>query len=99
MPYAVYAVKREHIGKIDEVLKDDLVSRQSISVRDSDVFKLKDHGVFVLVEGSEAAMKRAVEIFSPIGARLEGEKKSMVYDRFKEEEGNVLGGMGLIFGG
>jgi len=99
MPYEIFDVKKENRSKIDEPLKDDLVSRQSILVREAKVLDLKDFDVLVLIEGDKDALAKAKELFSDIGKTLEGQDKELVYKKFKDEEGEVLGGMGLIFGG
>ena len=98
MAYEIFDVKKENAGKIDELLKDDQVSRQSIIVKDAAVFDLKDHGMLVFIEGSQGALDRAKELFSPIGKPLEGKDKETAYQKFKDEENAVLGGAGIIFG-
>lgn len=98
MPYALFSVKKENIGKIDRVLKDDLVSRQSITVRDASVLGINKDARFVLVEGTEEALKKADELFKPIGTREPEDEAKVVYAKFKEEDSNVASGMGLVFG-
>ena len=99
MPYEIFDVKKENEPKIAEILKDDIVSRQSILMRDAKVFDLKDLGKLVLIEGDEKALKKAEELFTDVGKKLEGKEKEDVYKKFKDEESEVLGGMGLVFGG
>ena len=97
MAYEIFDVKKEHRSKADEVLNDDLISRQSIVIRDAKVMDIKLHETLILIEGSESAMAKAKELFSEIGKRLEGKDRDEVYKKFKDEEGEVLGGVGLIF--
>jgi hypothetical protein len=99
MPYEIFDVKKENRSKIDAPLQDDIVSRQSILVREAKVLELKEYDILVLIEGDDKALQKAKELFSEIGKTLEGPDKEMVYKKFKDEEGEVLGGMGLIFGG
>jgi hypothetical protein len=97
MAYEIFDVKKEHKSKADEILKDDVLSRQSIVIRDAKVMDIKLHETLILIEGSESAMTKAKELFTDIGKRLEGNEREEVYKKFKDEEGEVLGGVGLIF--
>ncbi|MEM3444639.1 MAG: hypothetical protein QXJ27_03240 [Thermoplasmata archaeon] len=96
MAYGIYAVKKEFIGKIDSVLKDDLVSRQSIKVRDAAVLGINKDVRYVLVEGSEEAVKRADELFKEIAEKETGADAEKAYTAFKAEDENVASGMGFI---
>lgn len=98
MPYAIFSVKKENIGKIDMALKDDLVSRQSITVRDASVLGISKEVRLVLVEGTEEAIRKADELFKPIGTREPEEEAKAIYAKFKEEDSNVASGMGMVFG-
>lgn len=95
MAYAIFSVKKENIGKIDEILKDDVVSRQSIVVRDADALGIEKDAQLILIEGDEKAIKRAEELFEGIGVK---EKDKNIYGKFKEEEKEVAEGVGFIFG-
>jgi len=97
MPYAIYAVKKEHIGKIDEVLKDDLVSRQSIAVRDAKILGVEKEARMVIVEGTVEAIAKADEIFKPIADREKEDDAAKIYSAFKTQEDNVASGLGMIF--
>ena len=97
MAYEIFDVKKEHKSKAEEILRDDILSRQSIVIREAKVLDAKAHDTLVFIEGSENAMKRAKELFTDVGKRLEGKERDEVYKKFKDEEGEVLGGVGLIF--
>ena len=96
--YAVFEVKAPNVPKIDEVLQDDLVSRQSIAIREASALGFPGLGRLVLVEGSERAIIRAGELFQGIASRLEGPGAEAVYLAIKAEEDAAASGMGLIFG-
>ncbi|MGB9636257.1 MAG: hypothetical protein ACPL1Y_03285 [Thermoplasmata archaeon] len=96
MAYAIYGVKKEHIGKIENVLKDDLVSRQSIKIREASVLGVNKEVRYVLVEGSEEAIKRADELFKEIAEKETGADAEKAYAAFKAEDENVASGMGFI---
>jgi hypothetical protein len=61
--HAIFKVPVENKGKIDQLLKDDLVSRQSITVRDAAALSMEGKETFVLIEGSEEALEKADELF------------------------------------
>lgn len=96
--YAIFSVPQDKRLKADEILKDDVVSRQSIVVRESAALGLKDLGVLVMVEGDEKAVKRAEELFKDVGKLLAGEQAADVYQRFRKESEDVASGLGLTFG-
>ena len=97
--YAIFDVKRADEGRIAEVLsdtQDDIVSRQSISIREGAALGFPDFARLVIVEGSEAGVARAVERFS-FAARLPEGKADSVYRALKAQEDEVLDGVGFLF--
>ncbi len=96
--YAVFKVPVENKGKADQMLKDDLVSRQSITVRDGPALEIEGKETYVLIEGSEQALKKADELFKDIGKKLEGAEAEKIFNIIKEREAEAEGGMGLLFG-
>jgi len=98
MSYAVFSVDKSQASKINKILKDDLVSRQSISVRDASALNIEKDVRYVLIEGTDEAIKKAEELFKEAGKREdEGEAKN-IYNKIKSEESDVAQGVGLIFG-
>lgn len=97
MPYVIFDVKKDNEPKIKEPLKDDLVSRQSILIKEAKVLDIKDHEILVLIEGDKKALEKAEELFLDIGKKLDDKARDEVYKKIKDEEGEVLGGVGLIF--
>jgi len=95
MAYAIFSVKKENIDKTVEILKDDVVSRQSIVVRDADALNIKKDVQLILIEGDQEAINRAEELLKGIGIK---EKDKNIYEKFKEEEKDVAEGVGFIFG-
>jgi len=96
--YAIFSVLPDKRAKSEEVLKDDIVSRQSIVMRESSVLGLKDLGLLIMVEGEEKAVKRAEELFKDIGKLLVGAQAADIYERFKKESEDVASGVGMVFG-
>ncbi len=96
--YLIFSLPPDKRSKADEILKDDIVSRQSIIVRDCSALGLKDLGLLILVEGDESAVKRAQELLKDLAKTLEGGQTADAYQRFKNEADQVGSGVGLIFG-
>lgn len=97
--YRIFDVPPEHRKRIDEVLKDDAVSRQSITIRAGDALGLRDRGTLVILEGDPAVLARAAELFGDAAKALEGDAAEDAYRRFKDQEDDVASGVGMIFGG
>ena len=98
MAYGIYAVEKATMHKIDSVLKDDIIGRQSIAVRDSQALGLEGDDRYVFVEGVEEAIARADELFGEFARKEEGEKSEAIYKKIKDEEADAASGMGMIFG-
>lgn len=86
-------------SQVDAILKDDLVSRQSIAVRDAKSLGIDGQGTIVLVEGAEAALARAEALLKDVGTTLQGAEAEGAYRRFRSQDDDAAAGMGLIFSG
>ncbi|HYY49222.1 MAG TPA: hypothetical protein VFA17_11180 [Thermoplasmata archaeon] len=84
--------------KVSVLLQDDVVSRQSVTARDAKSLGLSGNDRYVLVEGSEAALARAVELTKGIAEPLSGTDADRIYRRFRSQDDEAASGMGLIFG-
>ena len=98
MSYAIFEVEKENESVIEEVKKDDLVSRQSIWTRDAKSFGIEGDIIFLKIEGSEEAIKKAEELLGDKAKKLEGEEKDKINAKFVEDEDMASQGMGFIFG-
>jgi hypothetical protein len=96
--YAIFEVKAPDVARIDAVLQDDLVSRQSIAIREGSALGIAGLGRAVLIEGTEAAVARAAELFQGFGTRLEGVRAEAVLRVFRSQDEDAASGIGLIFG-
>lgn len=87
----VFEVTKENKNKVENIIKkDDLLSRQSITIRN-----IEDKFYF-LIDGSEEAIQRAKEILKDIAK--EAENKDEIIIKIKEEEEQALIGFGSILG-
>ncbi len=91
----VWLVKKEKAAKAEEVLrKDDLVGRQSITVRDAETLGMKKKGVFILVDGNKNALKEAEKLLKGIAEKEKN--KEEVIKKIEEEESAAISGFGAL---
>jgi len=57
MPYAIFKIGNPR--DIDNVVRDDMISRQSITTRDAKSLGLKGNHFYVKIEGASEAIKKA----------------------------------------
>ncbi len=98
MAYAIFEIKKDDEKIIDEIKKDDLVSRQSIWTRDAKSLGIEGEAIFLKIEGDEEAIEKAKEIIKDKGKILEGEEKEKINEKFVADEEKASEGMGFIFG-
>ena len=98
MTYLIFEVKTDEIGKINKLIKDDLISRQSILTRDSSSLNLKGNFSYVKIEGSTEGLKRAKELAKDLELKKLDEKKAKeINTKMEEQEESAASGMGMIF--
>jgi flagellar hook assembly protein FlgD len=96
--YVIFEVKAENIGKINTLLKDDLIGRQSISTRDANALDIKEDVSYVKIEGSDEGVKRAIELAEELEFKKIDDKKAQeINEKIKEQEDSAASGMGMIF--
>ena len=76
MAYIIFEVKSEETGKINTLLKDDIVSRQSVLTRDSSSLDTKGNFSYVRIDGSKAGLNQATKIAKELGFKKLSEKKA-----------------------
>ncbi|MCI4350569.1 MAG: hypothetical protein L3K15_03540 [Thermoplasmata archaeon] len=97
MAWTLYEIPTEHRSQLDEALKDDIVSRQSHTVRDAAAAGGPSGRLYVLVEGSPEGVARADGLLKEAGAKLPTADAERLYRKFKDEEDAASSGMGLFF--
>lgn len=98
MAYVIFEVKSAEAGKIQTMLQDDIVNRQSIVIRDANSLDIKEAVSYLKVEGSTEGLKRAEELAKELGMKKLPEKKAkMIEEKIKEQEDSAATGMGMIF--
>jgi hypothetical protein len=80
------------------LIKDDLVSRQSILTRDSNSLEIKGDVSYVKIEGSDKGLKRAGELAKELKfKKLATKKAKEVNEKIQKQEDSAASGMGMIF--
>jgi len=98
LTYLIFEVKSDEIGKINKLIKDDLISRQSILTRDSSSLNMKGNFSYVKIEGSADGLKRAKELAKELELKKLDEKKAKgINKKMEEQEESAASGMGMIF--
>jgi len=98
VPYVIFEVKSEDVGKINDVVKNDLVSRQSILTRDANSLDIKEDVSYLKIEGSEEGVKKAEELAKELNfKKLDAKKAEEINNKIKEQEDSAASGMGMIF--
>jgi len=87
MVYVIFEVKKEQLGKINEMLKDDTVNRQSILTRDASAIGIDKDVSYLKIEGSEEGLKRAEELANEYDfTKLSDADAEDVNGKIKEQE-------------
>jgi hypothetical protein len=99
MTYVIFEVKTENISKINDLLKDDLVSRQSILTRDSSSLNINKDVSYLKIEGSRDGIKKAEELAKEFEfKKLSSKEADEINKKIEEQENSAADGMGMIFG-
>ena len=97
MAWILFSVPSSKRGELDAALKDDMLSRQSQKLREAAALGGPGDRLYVLIEGSADAVRRAEELIGVIGPRLAAVDADPLYRKFKDEEEAASAGMGLFF--
>jgi hypothetical protein len=98
MTYIIFEVKSEDAGKINKLIKDDLISRQSILIRDSRSLDIKGDLSFIKIEGSDQGIKQAESLAKELGFKKLKDKDAKEVDKkIEEQESSAASGIGMIF--
>jgi len=98
LAYVIFEVKSENTGKINSLLKDDIVSRQSILTRDSSSLDTKGNFSYVKIDGSKAGLEQANKLAKELGFKKLSQKKAQeINKKIEEQEDSAATGMGMIF--
>lgn len=95
--YEVFEADTEKKDIVDDILSDDLISRQNTYVRDGSTLGFKENVLYVMVEGSEESVEKARDMFDD--EKIEtSDNSEEVKDKLKEEDEAAAQGIGTVFG-
>ncbi len=95
--YKIFEFDPDKIETVNEILSDDLISRQTTSVRDGKSLGVKEDVSYALVEGSEESIEKAEELFKEEEIEAPDDQEE-IREAMKEEEKAAAQGMGTVFG-
>lgn len=96
MAWQVYRLRAVNKPKLDEALGDDILSRQSLQVRDARHFGVPGDWVFLFVDGTEAGILRADAVLLDFAERAPDAK--VLHDLLVAEDDAAASGLGSLFG-
>ncbi len=93
----VLHIESQNLAKVKDILlKDDVVSRASMILKDAKQFDKE--GYYYFISGTNEQCKKAVELTKDFAKVLEGKEKDNVISKIKEEESKASEAFGGIFG-
>ncbi|MBS3816394.1 MAG: hypothetical protein KGY76_02395 [Candidatus Thermoplasmatota archaeon] len=95
--YEVFEVGSGKSDLINDILSDDLISRQNTNVRDGASLGFKEDVTYVMVEGKEEAVEKARDLFKEEEVQV-AENREEIKEKFKEEGEAAAEGIGTVFG-
>ncbi len=96
--YRIFRIPSAKLGAVDDVYKDNVVGRQSITVREARTLGVGGEGSLVLIEGSDEGVARAAELLKDHATALTGAESEAAYKAFRSQDDQAASGMGLVFG-
>ena len=96
--FALFAFPKDKSSAIDSVLTDELVNRQSITVRDGSALGLDPAKRYLLLEGTPTALSRARELIPDRGGtEITGDDAAKARQAISAQEESSAVGVGMIF--
>ena len=99
MVYIIFEILKEKEGEMDILNKDDLISRQSLTVRDARSLGIEGDGIYLKIEGSKEALDRTEDLIKEheLGEKLSETDAQPINDTIMDEEESASEGMGMLF--
>jgi hypothetical protein len=97
MAYRIYTLAADKRDAVDEILKDDILWRQTRFFREGPTLGGKKGETYLYMEGIDSAMERADKLLPPLATRVEAKDAERIHNKIKEDQDNAAQGMGLMF--
>lgn len=98
MKILFYLEKEKYSKASETVLKNDLLSRQSINFREAASLGLKETGYYLELDCSEEACEEAKKLLKDLAKELAGKEKEKILEILAKQEESANAGFGSIFG-
>ncbi len=96
---AVFFIEKDKYGGAkNKLYADDVVSKQSITVRDNTAVGKDKDGYYVLIDGDDEAVKKAEEILKDVSKKLSDKEAGEIEKAIESQESSAADGFGAIFG-
>ncbi len=96
---AVFFIGKDRYGGAkNRLYADEVVSKQSITVRDNSAIGKDKEGYYVLLDGDGEAIKKAREILKEDAEELKGKNAEDIISAIEGQESSAAEGFGAIFG-
>ncbi len=96
---AVFLFPKESSSRSREILEDDLISRQSVTLRDARALGADRDGTLVFIQGDPTAIERFASLAEDAAERLKEDQATSLRAILREEEESAAEGVGFLFGG
>lgn len=97
MVWTIFDVPNDRRAQLDEVLRDEVVARQSHKLRDAATLGGPAGHLFIQIDGSAEAVAKAETLLKDIGTKLPAKEGEALRTRLQEEDEAASVGMGLFF--
>jgi alpha-D-ribose 1-methylphosphonate 5-triphosphate synthase subunit PhnG len=95
----VLKIKKQNFEKVKNIiLKDDTVSRASVTFKESKSLGLKDDWYYCYISGLDEACKKVMELTKGLTENINKKEEEEVISKIKKEEEEAMAGFGGIFG-
>ena len=98
MKILFYLEKDKYQKANDALLKNDLLSRQSINFREASSLGLKEAGYYLELDCSEEVLPEARIILKELAKELAGKEKEKILEIIQKQDEAANAGFGAIFG-
>jgi len=95
----LFEIKKQNLQKVKDVLmKDETVSKASITFKESSSLGFKEDKYYCYISGLEEACNKTKELMKDLGKTVKKKKSEEIIKKIKEEEESAMSGFGNIFG-
>jgi len=99
MMEVVFKVKKQNLQKVKDVLlKDEKVSRASITFKESKSLGLEGDHYYCYISGLDEACDKAKELTKDLAELVNKKGAKKIIEKIKSEEESAMTGFGNIFG-